>query len=84
MVLRFHTVSQMVEPSGVLLPSIDLSAAKYKCPNLWCHRITSSSLLLGVIESNVIYGHAALRRDAAHHAKHRNIRYIFDYLYTLY
>ena len=50
-VLRFHIVSQMVELSGVLLPSIDLSAAKYKYPNLWCHRITSSSLLLGVIES---------------------------------
>jgi len=50
-VLRFHIVSQMVELSGVLLPSIELTAAKYKCPNLWCHRITSSSLLLGIIES---------------------------------
>ena len=34
--------------------------------------------------TNVFYGHAALRRDVAHHGNHRNIKCIFDYLDTLY
>jgi len=44
--------------------------------------------VLGVLvereEDNVIYGHAALRRDVAHHGNHSNIKCIFDYLHTLY
>ena len=43
--------------------------------------VTKEMRTIVLKQGNVIYGHAALHRDVAHHGNHWKTKCIFDYLY---